>query len=120
MKQRNIAAGGRSGGQEPANHKRTVPDKCHSENLPVYSPELGVIYALSLEFALCLELTLGHVARIDGGIFPSVISMTCWRREWDSNPRYSFPHTRFPSVRLKPLGHLSGCPLLKRKEAFCK
>ena len=22
-----------------------------------------------------------------------------WRREWDSNPRYSFPHTRFPSVR---------------------
>src|ERR1700740_3739503 len=31
-----------------------------------------------------------------------------WRREWDSNPRYGFPHTRFPSVRLKPLGHLSG------------
>ena len=34
--------------------------------------------------------------------------MSGWRREWDSNPRYSFPHTRFPSVRLKPLGHLSG------------
>ena len=33
-----------------------------------------------------------------------------WRREWDSNPRYGFPHTRFPSVRLKPLGHLSGGP----------
>src|SRR5213593_322133 len=30
-----------------------------------------------------------------------------WRREWDSNPRYGFPYTRFPSVRLKPLGHLS-------------
>ena len=30
-----------------------------------------------------------------------------WRREWDSNPRKSFPLTRFPSVRLKPLGHLS-------------
>ena len=29
------------------------------------------------------------------------------RREWDSNPRWSFPHTRFPSVLLKPLGHLS-------------
>src|ERR1700731_1361100 len=43
-----------------------------------------------------------------------------WRREWDSNPRYSFPHTRFPSVRLKPLGHLSGCPLLKRWAGFCK
>jgi hypothetical protein len=31
-----------------------------------------------------------------------------WRREWDSNPRYGFPYTRFPSVRLKPLGHPSG------------
>ena len=39
-----------------------------------------------------------------------------WRREWDSNPRYGFPHTRFPSVRLKPLGHLSGGPLLKGQE----
>jgi hypothetical protein len=46
--------------------------------------------------------------------------MYFWRREWDSNPRYSFPHTRFPSVRLKPLGHLSGCPLLKRQAGFGK
>ena len=30
-----------------------------------------------------------------------------WRREWDSNPRYTCAYTRFPSVRLKPLGHLS-------------
>ncbi len=30
-----------------------------------------------------------------------------WRKEWDSNPRYAFTHTRFPSVRLKPLGHPS-------------
>ena len=30
-----------------------------------------------------------------------------WRREWDSNPRYGCPYTRFPSVRLQPLGHLS-------------
>lgn len=29
------------------------------------------------------------------------------RRRWDSNPRYGFPHTRFPSVLLKPLGHSS-------------
>src|ERR1700753_103397 len=36
-----------------------------------------------------------------------------WRREWDSNPRYGFPHTRFPSVRLKPLGHLSVRPSLE-------
>ena len=31
-----------------------------------------------------------------------------WRREWDSNPRYALTYTRFPSVRLQPLGHLSG------------
>jgi hypothetical protein len=31
-----------------------------------------------------------------------------WRRGWDSNPRYGFPYTRFPSGRLKPLGHPSG------------
>jgi hypothetical protein len=30
-----------------------------------------------------------------------------WRRGWDLNPRYGFPHTRFPSVLLRPLGHLS-------------
>src|SRR5258706_10628394 len=30
-----------------------------------------------------------------------------WRREWDSNPRYGYPYTRFPSERLKPLGHPS-------------
>ena len=30
-----------------------------------------------------------------------------WRRGRDSNPRYGFPYTRFPSERLKPLGHLS-------------
>jgi hypothetical protein len=30
-----------------------------------------------------------------------------WRRGWDSNPRLGFPNTRFPSVLLKPLGHLS-------------
>jgi hypothetical protein len=29
------------------------------------------------------------------------------RREWDSNPRYGCPYTRFPSVRLQPLGHPS-------------
>ena len=33
--------------------------------------------------------------------------MDYWRREWDSNPRYALTYTRFPSVRLKPLGHPS-------------
>jgi hypothetical protein len=34
-------------------------------------------------------------------------SYTNWRRGRDSNPRYVLPHTRFPGVHLKPLGHLS-------------
>lgn len=29
------------------------------------------------------------------------------RKRWDSNPRYAFTYTRFPSVLLKPLGHSS-------------
>ena len=39
-----------------------------------------------------------------------VMLMEIWRRERDSNPRYGFPHTRFPSVRLQPLGHPSARP----------
>jgi hypothetical protein len=53
---------------------------------------------------------ISGVKSATGGVRSSVLD---WRREWDSNPRYGFPHTRFPSVRLKPLGHLSGCPVLK-------
>ncbi len=40
---------------------------------------------------------------------------------WDPNPRYGFPYTRFPSVRLRPLGHLTSAggrftwALLKRE-----
>ena len=30
-----------------------------------------------------------------------------YRRRWDSNPRYVFTHTRFPSVLHRPLGHSS-------------
>ena len=37
----------------------------------------------------------------------SKLRLGIWRRGWDSNPRLSFPNTRFPSVLLKPLGHLS-------------
>ena len=49
--------------------------------------------------------TANGVATATGGVPRSVPK---WRREWDSNPRYACTHTRFPSVRLKPLGHLSG------------
>ncbi len=37
-----------------------------------------------------------------------------WRRERDSNPRDGFPPTRFPGVRLRPLGHLSCTCLIAR------
>ena len=42
-------------------------------------------------------------------LLPVEIGQPAWRREWDSNPRYALTHTRFPTVRLKPLGHLSCC-----------
>src|ERR1700732_3674959 len=38
-----------------------------------------------------------------------------WRRGWDSNPRLSFPNTRFPSVLLKPLGHLSAACCVQQR-----
>lgn len=44
-----------------------------------------------------------------------------WRRGRDSNPRYGFPHTHFPGVRLQPLGHpsaacaLDTCEPLRRE-----
>jgi hypothetical protein len=57
-------------------------------------------------YAIMYNQTVGRpaTARPSGVVGEMVI----WRREWDSNPRYAFTHTRFPSVRLKPLGHLSG------------
>src|SRR5271157_5717242 len=40
-----------------------------------------------------------------------------WRRGRDSNPRYGFPHTHFPGVRLRPLGHPSGIAPIKQARA---
>ena len=37
-----------------------------------------------------------------------------WRRGRDSNPGWSFPHTRSPGVLLQPLGHLSS-----RQQPLC-
>ena len=31
-----------------------------------------------------------------------------WRWRWDLNPRWSYPHTRFRGVLLRPLGHATG------------
>ena len=63
----------------------------------------------------CLEkIRVRKIARF-GGLFECFAPenrtvkrpLKGWRRERDSNPRYGFPYTRFPSVRLQPLGHLS-------------
>src|SRR4051812_38161754 len=35
------------------------------------------------------------------------IARKCKRRGRDSNPRWSYPHTAFPVLHLRPLGHLS-------------
>ena len=40
------------------------------------------------------------------------LSSVIWRREWDSNPRYGFPHAGFQDQYLQPLGHLSRTELL--------
>ena len=47
----------------------------------------------------------------DGSFVPGVRSFVRnWRRERDSNPRYSFkPYTPLAGERLQPLGHLSKC-----------
>src|SRR5262245_47090138 len=34
-----------------------------------------------------------------------------WRRGWDSNPRYGFPHARFRGECFQPLSHLSAVGL---------
>lgn len=43
-----------------------------------------------------------------------------WRTGRDSNPRYGFPYTHFPGVRLQPLGHLSGALLMTAMAASFK
>ena len=48
---------------------------------------------------------IGDFARLKGD--REFWTRTRWRRERDSNPRYGFPHTHFPGVRLQPLGHPS-------------
>jgi hypothetical protein len=55
-----------------------------------------------------------------------------WRRGWDSNPRYGFPHARFRGEYFQPLSHLSAVvaatslakaaalKLWEVKQHFCK
>jgi hypothetical protein len=43
-----------------------------------------------------------------------------WRRGWDSNPRCGFPHDGFQDRCLKPLGHPSSVPALRKNDRKCK
>ena len=38
-----------------------------------------------------------------------------WRREWDSNPRWTCAHASFQDWCLKPLGHLSSMPAARSR-----
>jgi len=46
-----------------------------------------------------------------GGFAPRALSCL-WRRDRDSDPRYGFPYTRFPSAPVRPLRHPSACVVL--------
>jgi hypothetical protein len=74
-----------------------VPSRHHAAHVPARGRRW--VRSEGQQFFLALE-RITHTPQLAGreGI---------WRRERDSNPRYAFTHTRFPSVRLKPLGHLS-------------
>src|SRR5262249_24079084 len=77
----------------------------------------AAIAANAAQIRLCVKTVIARVAQVPelAEAFAKQRSqkhetrqiLSSWRREWDSNPRYGFPYTRFPSVRLKPLGHPS-------------
>ena len=65
----------------------------------------GEVRIMGSKDNLLRTLAAGSGAATATGGVPSFVPK--WRRGWDSNPRDSFPPTRFPSVRHRPLGHLS-------------
>jgi integrase len=65
------------------------------------SGDVGVPFALSSEVEPLK--TAGVTPRVTEVEFP----VEKQRREWDSNPRYSFPYASLARMCLRPLGHLS-------------
>ncbi len=47
------------------------------------------------------------------------VSRQCWRKGGDSNPRWSCPHTTFPRLHHRPLGHPSSRCLV-RLSCWCQ
>src|SRR6476659_5359969 len=75
----------------------------------------------------CVRRRGSDIAEISGELAPvkqvgrqQVQLLESWRTGWDSNPRYGFPYTRFPSERLQPLGHLSGTHVMAACAPFFK
>src|SRR3954466_7090544 len=92
--------------------KRSNFENCTNQRSPQVRRETGVWERKTRILPAPGTQAKSEMAANTGPVCSSMSSenrplLPSWRREWDSNPRYSFPHTRFPSVRLKPLGHLS-------------
>lgn len=51
---------------------------------------------------------------------PLGLASCAWRRRRDSNPRYPCGYTRFPSVRLQPLGHSSTQHMISVHLKLCR
>jgi hypothetical protein len=64
-----------------------------SKPLPQSAPKMGTYFGSSQAIL---------ISKFNSGTYA-----WNWRRERDSNPRYGFPQTHFPGVRLQPLGHPS-------------
>ncbi len=104
-------------------HSRTkMPAKQITKNTIAVARRKTIKLPILTATKLRLWRTPWQMKRPQCGRYPNQIEvdnraaeLSAWRREWDSNPRYGFPYTRFPSVRLQPLGHPSGAPLSWRE-----
>src|SRR5262249_14873313 len=104
---------GRAGGRAYAQGYPTPNDRLQCDRALNAKPELNDIQACPLLADFVAKLFFASeratliqdrasTCNIDSGLEPGTS-----RREWDSHPRYACPYTRFPSVRLQPLGHPS-------------
>ena len=103
----------------------TVPRRCPYAMEPVLgrnSVALGSAFLVSMAVRRKRHLLMNDMSRPHRPARTSTRSLRLrgmtvgqagrgnWRRERDSNPRYGFPYTHFPGVRLQPLGHPSAAP----------
>ena len=116
---RRISAALRDCGMQSAGHDpratkrepRTTNHESRKTSVAERSQSRATRWNAMSKHRLCHNLSTGCALGSDCGraaVCKALgISWSGQRRERDSNPRYGYPHTRFPSVLLKPLGHLS-------------